>query len=187
MVQKDPDSTLSAWPGVAASDYAVTVSVRPSAPGDGSAGLMFGRSNSPRQFYTFEIYQDGWYEIWRYNGNAVTAWTTLDTGSSPSINQGVATNLLKVVRNGASISTYANGQLVASVVDNTFLGERLLGLTVTSYNEIPYDVRFDNYRVYPLPCGATTITGMGSRPTVASESPGRPGVQSGHSGKARSH
>ena len=54
-------------PGFKASDYILTVDVRNATGNFGSYGLLFGLSDDWSQYYSFEIYPDGWYGIYENN------------------------------------------------------------------------------------------------------------------------
>lgn len=140
-----------AYPGFQASDYSVSVDLRNPNGVDGSYGIAFGIADDWSTYYTLEIYPDGWYGIYRYDPNDVI---TLSEAFSSAIYQGAAGNQIKVERIGASINTYANGQLLASVTDATYTGYRYIGLAVASYDQPNVDIRFDNFSVYPSSCPA---------------------------------
>ncbi len=147
------DIWAGATPGLKASDYILEVDVRNVSGEDGSYGLLFGYSDDGSQFYSFDLFPDGSYTIWKYEN---PFWTDLETGSSADINTGTATNRIKLKRNGSEISAYANGRLLTSFIDSTFLGERFVGLAVYSYDiQNSLDVRFDNFTVYPATCDVT--------------------------------
>ena len=143
-------SGVIARPGLQASEYSVMVDLRNSTGVMGSYGIAFGIAQDWSTFYTLEIYPDGWYGIYRYDPNTVV---TLSEAYSPAIYQGSATNLIRVERSGASINTYANGQLLASVTDGSYTGFRYIGLIVFSYEQRNVDIRFDNFTVNPISCG----------------------------------
>jgi hypothetical protein len=82
----------------------------------------------------------------------------LAAGSSLAINQGGAKNLLKVVRNGALIEVWANGQKLASLSDSSFTGNRYVGLIGATFEVPDLDVRFDNFLVESPSCGRGTLT-----------------------------
>jgi uncharacterized repeat protein (TIGR01451 family) len=162
-----------AGPGVKVSNYTVTVDVRNATGTDGSYGLVFGGADDVSQFYTFEIFPDSSYEIYRYN----SGWTFLTGGASASINPGTATNRLTIERSGSQIKAYANGQLLSTLTDGTFTGPRHVGLITSSYNQPNVDARFDNFSV----CGswaANTLSSEGETLSVAEE--GTEGTASGY-------
>jgi hypothetical protein len=117
----------------------------------GSYGLVFGLAPDWSTFYSLEIYPDGNYGVYR---NTPSYITPLSEGYSPYINQGTATNNIKVERNGASINAYANDKLLASVSDSTYIGMWYFGLAVFTYDQPNADIRFDNFLVRPLICGS---------------------------------
>jgi hypothetical protein len=155
-------------PGFKASDYIVAVDVRNATGVYGSYGLIFGVSDAWTQFYTFEIYPDGAYDIWRFNFGT---WTLLVSGSSGSINPGTATNRLKIERNGSLIRAYANGQLLTSISDSSSTGLKQVGVDATAYDQPNVDARFDNFTVYPVTCGAaaTALSGVSETPNLDGE------------------
>lgn len=136
--------------GFKQSNYIATVEVRNATGFYGTYGLVFGLAeNNWSQFYTFEIDLDGYYVLWRYSSGS---WNILAVGFSGSLHPGIATNRLKLERNGTLIKAYANGQLLVSFSDSSFTGLRRVGLIVSTYNEHNVDARFDNLAVYPVGC-----------------------------------
>ncbi len=111
-------------PGLQVSDYAVDVDVRNQNNVSGSYGIVIGLAQDWSTFYTVEIYPDGWFGIYRYDP---TSLVTLAEAFSPAINPGSGVNHLKIVRNGASIDAFANGQPLASVNDGTYTGSLFMG------------------------------------------------------------
>ncbi len=150
IITREVNDVVRSWPQGAYQNYRIAADVRPVVKNNGSAGLMFGLSDASRQYYTFEVYQElGEYDIWRFNKGQ---WLPLATGYSAHINRGLTTNHLEVVRNGSEIRAYANGYLITTINDDSFLGARQVGLVVTTYDYENYDVRFDNFAIYPYPC-----------------------------------
>jgi hypothetical protein len=145
-----PDQwAAGAYPGFQASDYSVSVNLRNPGGVNGSYGIAFGIAGDWSTFYTLEIDRTGWYGIYRYDPSNIVA---LSEAFSSAINQGSASNQIKVERNGASINAYANGQLLASVSDGTYTGSRYVGLVVFSFDQPNVDIRFDDFAVYPSSC-----------------------------------
>jgi uncharacterized repeat protein (TIGR01451 family) len=136
-------------PGFTASNYVASVDVRNGSGSFGSYGLLFGLSSDWRQMYIFEVYADGFFEVWKGNDGG---WSLLASGSSAHIKTGTATNRLRILREGSLIRAYANGHQLAAVSDNSLAGSRYLGLIVTSYDEPNVDVFFDNFVVYSTSC-----------------------------------
>jgi hypothetical protein len=131
-------------------DYNLSVDVRNFNGVYGSYGLIFGLLADWSQFYTFEIDPIGNFGIFKYNEQS--GWVLLGQGWSSDINPGLATNTLSVNKDGTTITAYANGSLLTSIVDGSYLGDRFIGLSVVSYNEGSVDVRFDNFIVSPVTC-----------------------------------
>jgi hypothetical protein len=138
-----------ASPGFKASGFVLDIDVRNQTGVFGSYGLLFGISDDWNQFYTFEITPDGYYLIYKYDNGA---WTELAFDNSTAIHQGTASNRLRIVRDGPSMMAYANGSLLASLSDSSFIDSRRLGLITSAYDWTPVDARFDNFTVLPLSC-----------------------------------
>jgi uncharacterized repeat protein (TIGR01451 family) len=137
-----------------ASDYRVEVDARPGGSLNGGLGLIFGRTD--QGFYLFEIH-DGWFILLRNDPS--WTWTVLiDWTPSSAIHTGSQTNHLKVVRYGASIQLYANGQLLATTSDATYLGSGL-GISSDAFSK-NYDGRFDNLVVQPGICSSGALNSM---------------------------
>jgi hypothetical protein len=149
MLRNRTDGYLVATPGMAASDYSLSVVARDWNGLFGSYGLAFGMSEDLSQFYTFEVYSDGWYGLYRHSSGD---WTVLAENMSWAVNPGASSNQLKVERNGALINGYVNGQLVTSVSDGSFTGSRYVGLILSTYDQVGLDARFDNFAVYSPGC-----------------------------------
>jgi hypothetical protein len=148
-----------ARPGFQIANFSVAVDLHNLTGVKGSYGIAFGIAEDWSTFYTFEIYQDGKFGIYRYDPGGIV---TLAAGSSPYIHTGKTTNHIKIVRYGASISAYANNMLLASVTDVTYTGSRYLGLVVYSYEKKNVDIRFDNFSVYSGSCGMENLALIGT-------------------------
>jgi hypothetical protein len=149
MLRNRTDGYLVATPGIAASDYSLSVVARNWNGLFGSYGLAFGMSEDLSQFYTFEVYSDGWYGLYHHSSGD---WTVLGENMSSAVNPGASSNQLKVERNGALINGYVNGQLVTSVSDGLFTGSRYVGLILSTYDQAGLDACFDNFAVYSPGC-----------------------------------
>jgi hypothetical protein len=149
------DGSVIARPDFLAADYALSVDLQNVSGVYGSYGLIFGLSDDWSQFYSFDIDPQGNYSIFLYdNGD----WSTLGEGFSTAIHQGSTTNHLKIVRNGSLIEAWANGNLLSSISNNAYTGQRYVGLIASTFDERNLDVHFDNFLVEPLSCGAGTVT-----------------------------
>ena len=153
---------VGASSGFKASGFVLDVDVRNQTGVFGSYGLLFGLSDDWSQFYSFEIFPDGYFSIFKYDNNT---WTELALDHSTAINTGTASNRLRIVRDGSSIMAYANGALLASLSDGALTGSRRLGLITTAYDWSSVDARFENFTVLPLSClGITSISARDTTP-----------------------
>ncbi len=148
-----------ARPGIQASDYYMSVDLRNQNGTMGSYGLVFGLAQDWSSFYTMEVYNDGWYGIYRYDPSGY--YSILAQAYSEYVHQGSASNKIVVERNGSNIKAYANGNLLATVSDSFYTGPRYFGLIVWTYDQPNLDVRFDNYKVNPLICGGPSSFTLG--------------------------
>jgi uncharacterized repeat protein (TIGR01451 family) len=143
-----------ARPNYQISEFFVSVDVRKESGTNTSAGLAFGIAPDWKTFYSFEIYSDGYFGLYRFDPKEIV---TLAEDFSYAINQGNYTNRIKIERNGYYITASVNGTQLARVRDKTYIGTRYLGLVATSYNYPNVDIRFDNFVVYPIDCDGLTI------------------------------
>ena len=127
-------------------------------------GVVF-RETDPDHLYQFLISGDGYYKITRQNGpdpleDVVTL--TADWRSSPYINQGQATNVIRVVTRGDHFTFYINGHQVTDLclsgnmtadqcsgeesdvlIDPTFAYGRV-GVAALSFGQPGVVIGFDN-------------------------------------------
>ena len=120
---------------------------------------MFGNAldGSP-YFYRFVLTAGGFWAIQRRDGNS--PWTALNSGTATGYLPYPATNRLKVVRAGSSITGYVNGVLAGTANDGTYTGSLRVGLSAGA-TYAGADVRFDNYGVYSAAC-AGQVTALAS-------------------------
>lgn len=91
--------------------------------------------------YAFFISGDGFYAIVRFDNGTPTY--LIDWSASSAINLGNATNSLRVVNNGASLTWYVNGTLLGEVSDSTYTtGD--ISLAAVSFETEPTQIQFDN-------------------------------------------
>ena len=154
-------------PNFQASDYSVEVDLRNLNAVKGSYGIAFGIATDWSSFYSLEIYDDGWFGIYRWDpGNVII----LVENFSPSINQGDATNNIKIERVGSIINAYANNTMLASLTDSNYQGNRYIGLIALSYAQPNLDIRFDNFTVFQIGCGDVgSVPGDGDGGEVPSD------------------
>jgi hypothetical protein len=152
-----------ASPSVHAANYSVSVDVRNLSNAWATYGLAFSIDSNWDTFYSFEITYSQYYAIYRYDKTAVIMLTS---NYSDALNPGTASNHIRIDRGGDSIKAYANGHLLASVTDGTYVGDRNLGLVVFSSSAAPnIDIRFDNFTVNSPGCGAATAALNASSPS----------------------
>ncbi|MFQ5434749.1 MAG: hypothetical protein ACE5FD_07720, partial [Anaerolineae bacterium] len=144
ILMKSANTWAGARPGVKGTDFRVSVDVRNVNGVDGTYGIIWGLAEDWSQFYTFEISPDGFYRIWQHDDGT---WTLLELDSSSHINTGTAGNRLKVERNSSQIKAYVNSQLLTTLTEGSFIGERHVGLIASTYDPVNLDARFDNFDV----------------------------------------
>ena len=132
------------------SNYRVEVDARMVSSNPGSYSLVFGIrwGQNTRENYVVSVEPyTRYYKIQRRNMDGT--WTTLvDWTYSSLINPGMQTNRLQIYRFGTYIWFGVNGFFVTSVSDSNIVGTGLdAGVGVNSYNNVPVEVRFDNFRV----------------------------------------
>lgn len=102
------------------------------------------RLNEDGNGYSFNISGDGFYSIQRMDNNAFTnlvEWTESD-----KINIGNATNTLKVICQGSTLTFFVNGAQLAQTTDATYTtGD--IALSATTYEADATEVHFDNLLV----------------------------------------
>jgi len=155
IVAKNPDWWVAASPDYQAENFSAGVQVRNPGGKAGTYGIIFNLAEDWSHFYSLEIDTAGYFGIWRYSD--AKGWNLLLVNSSPFINMGTAANTLKVKREDELIEVYANDHLLASISDNSFVGQHYLGLIVSSFDQGNLDVRFDNFSITPAECGGTSV------------------------------
>jgi hypothetical protein len=125
-------------------DYSVEADMHRPAGATSSYGLIFGFQDWSH-FYLLVVSPDSqMYAVLRqYDG-----WTSIvDWGGSTAIKTQSDTNHLQVERTGAHINAYANGQLLASADDSSFMGGLQVGVYAQAGNSVPDAAYFDNFSV----------------------------------------
>lgn len=149
---KNTERWGTASAGFKATDYLVTVDLHNNNEAYGSYGIVFQLADDWSTYYTFEIFSDGYYSIWRYDAKK-SGWKSLEFKFSAHINQGTADNQIQLARSGVLIQGYANGQMIVQLEDDSFTGLGAVGLIATTYaGEADVDARFDNFSVEPYNC-----------------------------------
>lgn len=138
-------------PGRNFDNVIITVQARQASGPDNNAYGVVCRYQSPENFYVFLISGDGYYAIGKYQSG--TDQITYLTGDgqyhyifSDAINQGVATNQMRVSCVGNELSLTVNGIPLPSVTDPTFVtGD--IGLGVSAFEVGTAVIEFDNIQV----------------------------------------
>ena len=114
---------------------------------DNEYGVIF-RYLDGDNFYMFSISSDGQYHVQMQLNDE---WVTLKSWTKSSlINQGQATNLIRVEARGTELQFFVNGELLTIVDDATFASGNV-GLVVGTFDEGGVEVRFDSLSVRSLP------------------------------------
>ncbi len=132
-------------------DVIITVQARQASGPDNNAYGVICRYQSQENFYVFLISGDGYYAIGKYqSGNEQIQYLTGDGQYhyifSDAINQGIATNQLRINCVGNELSMTVNGLPLATVTDPTFVtGD--VGLAVSAFELGTAVIEFDNIQV----------------------------------------
>jgi len=125
-------------------------------------GLLF-RFQDRENFYRFDISGDGYYLLSKFFKDE---WITLvDWTASPAINQGKASNILKVSAFGPNITVWANGQQLASVTDDS-LSHGNFGFFAGTFSEPLAWVSFDNLKLWTPKDQEITLLPTATRPRI---------------------
>ena len=143
------DSWWRVQSGRSFGDSIVDVEATPTGgPDDNVYGVMTGWLNWSN-YYLFMISGDGYF---RFSKRENATWTQSDPWiKSDAINQGKATNLVQVKRQGETMSFYANGVKLADYVDDSF-PEGNVGIMAgtTACGGENVTVSFDNFTVWEI-------------------------------------
>jgi hypothetical protein len=99
------------------------------------------RLNDSGGGYSFNVSGDGFYSIQRMDDSSFT--NLVDWTESNEINQGNATNEVRGVCQGSTLTLYVNGEKLAEATDTTYTSGDI-ALAATTYEDEPTEVRFDN-------------------------------------------
>jgi hypothetical protein len=131
------------------SDVIVTVQARQTSGPNNNAYGVLCRYQNENNFYIFLISGDGYYAIGKYEtGKDQITYLTENEEYifSDLINQGVATNLIRVSCIGNELSLSVNGLPLVTVTDNSFAGGDV-GLGVSTLEPGTAVVQFDDLLV----------------------------------------
>ncbi len=136
-------------PGRAFDDVVIRAEARQVAgPNDNAYGLIC-RYQNEENFYVFLVSGDGYYAIGKYQTGSENVVYLTETGQflqSEAINQGVASNELRVACIGNQLSLDVNGVPLLTVTDPTFVtGD--IGLAASTLQAEMGVFEFDNVQV----------------------------------------
>lgn len=124
-----------------------------SGPLNNGYGMLIRVDESSDAFYAFEVSGDGFIWIGRCTNRCQDDVVTLvgrDWFSSPAVNQGLqATNRLRLVADGSSMTFFVNGIEVGRTTDDS-MARGDIAVMVETLGERGVRVSFDNFRVSSL-------------------------------------
>lgn len=136
-------------PGRRFDDVIITTIARQSSGPDNNAYGVICRYQNEQNFYIFLISGDGYYAIGRYQGSGERITYLTPDGQyqfSDIINQGMATNQIRVSCIGNELSLAVNGIPLINVTDSAFAtGD--VGLGVSTLTQGTAVVEFDSIRI----------------------------------------
>jgi len=140
-----PNQLAWASAGREFSDFHLAVeAAQVTGPDDNEYGVLV-RMEDTDHFYRFSISGDGYYMVSKYDGET---WEPLsgDWALSDAIQTGVATNLLEVVCQGATMTLFVNGVRLTQL-DDVDYAQGDVALYAGAFFEPEVEVHFDNLRV----------------------------------------
>ena len=165
---KQANYIVRAGPGNPVSDFQCEADARNAAHLNGSYGIYFGSGDAG--FYLYDVAY-GQFRLLRYE-RWTNNWATLIAPTQHSaIRTGNQTNRLKVVRQGAWITLYANGVQVGQAMDGTF-GQGTVGIAAGGIAD-NYDARFDNFLLLYIDAGRQDV-GLAAVGALAQPGPAVP-------------
>lgn len=122
--------------------------VKASGTVDNAFGVLC-RYQDPDNYYFFEISSDGYVGIGINKAGVKTLLSSPDNNmvSDSSVNQGDASNHLRVDCIGSTLTLYVNGTQAASASDSSFTGGDT-GLIAETFSVAGTEIHFDNLFVY---------------------------------------
>ncbi|HEY83983.1 MAG TPA: FHA domain-containing protein [Chloroflexi bacterium] len=128
-----------------AADFEVEVEATLEDGGEANTyGLIF-RYVDQNNYYRFDVSGDGYFLLTKFHNEE---WATLvDWTQSDALNQGQATNVLKISAFGPEIIIYANGQELARVSDGDF-SQGNFGFFASTFTDSHIWVSFDNLKLW---------------------------------------
>lgn len=113
-------------------------------PNDNAYGVIF-RYQDDRNFYRFDISGDGYYALFKRKDGA---WTKLqDYAETAAVQQGNATNHLRVTAKGNQFTLNVNGETVKTFSDSDFANGNIGVAAGTLFENAGVEIGFDNVSV----------------------------------------
>ncbi len=128
------------------SDFSLVVeATQVAGPDDNEYGVLV-RMQDTDHFYRFSVSGDGYYMVSKYDGEEWAVLSGDDWLPSDAIHLGAATNLLRVVCQGATMTFFVNDIQLAEVTDGDY-SRGDIGLYAGSFFEPDVEIHFDNLSV----------------------------------------
>ncbi len=122
------------------------IQVSSGATNDNGYGIVCREQGDGNGYY-FRVSGDGYYSIVKAEGDDFTSLLDDDWQESDVIHQGNATNHIRAVCDGSTLTLFVNGQKLATANDATFTSGDI-ALTATTYEADATEVHFDNLVVH---------------------------------------
>ena len=122
------------------------IQVSAGATNDNGYGIVCREQGDGNGYY-FRVSGDGYYSIVKAEGDDFTSLLDDDWQESDVIHQGKATNHIRAVCDGSTLTLFVNGQKLATANDATFTSGDI-ALTATTYEADATEVHFDNLVVH---------------------------------------
>jgi len=124
--------------------FEISVKMPDNCVGKDRGGVIFGTPiGETSEGYNYQISCDGQYRLFLYDGSqtiTLAPWT-----SSSEIDAGPGkTNKIGVIHKGEKITMYINGELVAQISDDTYVGEGRIGVNMGVDNHDNVTIFFDD-------------------------------------------
>jgi hypothetical protein len=144
------DDSFYYWtdaPTCARENYSIEVDARWEGASGISYGIQLGSNLEFDRLYSFEVSSD-YQKFSLYYWDGYDWYPIVPPTVSPFINVGMASNNLKVTRNGVQITLEVNGNVLGTWSDGNITGPTYTGIMSDPYVGSPTsDARFDNFSV----------------------------------------
>jgi len=107
---------------------------------DNSYGIVCREQGNSGGYY-LRVSGDGYYSIAKSDGEDFEP--LVEWAESDAIHQGNATNHIRAICDGSTLTLFVNGQRLATAEDSTFTSGDI-ALSATTYEDEPSEIHFDN-------------------------------------------